>query len=60
MIEPGVSLSARWRSLLSAVLLLALAFQLFIFSRHPYYLDLMQAALKGELAPEPEKNHNRD
>jgi hypothetical protein len=38
------------------IFLLALAFQIFIFSRHPYYHDLMRAALRGELlAEEPAK-----
>ena len=34
------------------ILLLTLAFQVFIFSRHPYYLELVEAALHGELLPE--------
>ena len=37
------------------ILLLALAFQLFIYSRHPYYREVMLAALQGELVVE-EKN----
>ena len=38
------------------ILFLALAFQLFIYSRHPYYRELMEAALRGELVvEEPEK-----
>ena len=34
------------------LLLLALAFQLFIYSRHPYYRELMEAALRGDLVLE--------
>jgi hypothetical protein len=34
------------------ILFLALAFQLFIYSRHPYYRELMEAALHGELVME--------
>ena len=34
------------------LLLLALAFQLFIYSRHPYYREVMLAALQGELVVE--------
>jgi hypothetical protein len=34
------------------ILLLALAFQLFIYSRHPYYREIMLAALQGELVVE--------
>jgi hypothetical protein len=34
------------------ILLLALAFQLFIYSRHPYYRELMEAALRGDLIVE--------
>jgi hypothetical protein len=34
------------------ILALALAFQLFIYSRHPYYRELMEAALHGELVME--------
>ncbi len=34
------------------ILLLALAFQLFIYSRHPYYREVMLAALNGELVAE--------
>lgn len=34
------------------ILLLALAFQLFIYSRHPYYRELMEAALRGDLVVE--------
>ncbi|HEY3398239.1 MAG TPA: hypothetical protein VGM19_11360 [Armatimonadota bacterium] len=40
------------------IFLLALAFQVFIFSRHPYYREVMLAALNGELEreePEPKK-----
>ena len=34
------------------LLLLALAFQMFIYSRHPYYREVMLAALLGELVVE--------
>jgi hypothetical protein len=34
------------------LLLLALAFQLFIYSRHPYYREVMLAALQGDLVVE--------
>lgn len=34
------------------ILALALAFQLFIYSRHPYYRELMEAAMRGELVVE--------
>ena len=34
------------------ILLLAVAFQLFIYSRHPYYREVMLAALQGELVVE--------
>lgn len=37
------------------ILLLALAFQLFIYSRHPYYREVMLAALQGELVVEEKK-----
>lgn len=37
------------------MLLLALAFQLFIYSRHPYYREVMLAALNGELEVEDKK-----
>jgi hypothetical protein len=37
------------------ILLLGLAFQLFIYSRHPYYREVMLAALQGDLAVEEKK-----
>lgn len=37
------------------ILLLAVAFQLFIFSRHPYYRELMATALQGELVVEEDE-----
>ena len=33
------------------ILLMGAAYQLFIFSRHPYYIRLAEAALNGELLP---------
>jgi hypothetical protein len=38
------------------LLLLALAFQLFIYSRHPYYREVMLAALQGDLVVEEKKS----
>lgn len=41
------------------ILLLAVAFQLFIFSRHPYYREVMAAALRGELVAEEEEKDKK-
>ncbi len=37
------------------ILLLQLFYQLFVFSRHPYYLRLAEAALNAELLPSSER-----
>jgi hypothetical protein len=40
------------------LLLMAVSYQLFVLSRHPYYSEILQLAASGELvvtAPEPEK-----
>jgi hypothetical protein len=41
------------------VLLLGMAYQLFVLSRHPYYGELLMAAARGELvAPEEDANYD--
>ncbi len=42
------------------LLLLGLCYQLFVLSRHPYYLELAEAALDGELLPREDENADRD
>jgi len=37
------------------VLALAAAYQVFVLSRHPYYLDIMSAAARGRLVPESDE-----
>ncbi|MGD9498444.1 MAG: hypothetical protein AB7Y46_19275 [Armatimonadota bacterium] len=37
------------------ILLLGLAYQLFVVSRHPYYIQLAEAALAGELLPKEDE-----
>lgn len=39
------------------LLVLAIIYQLFVFSRHPYYNEVLQAAVRGEL-PTPEDDDN--
>jgi hypothetical protein len=41
------------------MLVLALCYQLFVFSRHPYYLELAEAALRGELLPREDAKATR-
>lgn len=41
------------------ILILGLCYQLFVFSRHPYYLQVARAAIIGELLPEPPEDRKR-
>jgi len=42
------------------LVLLGLAYQVFVLSRHPYYEEVLQAAARGELvAAEEDNNHHR-
>jgi len=38
------------------ILLLGLCYQLFVLSRHPYYVELAEAALGGELLPKEDED----
>lgn len=41
------------------ILLLGLFYQLFVLSRHPYYVDVAEAALRGELLPREDNRGSR-
>jgi len=41
------------------LIVLAAEYQIFVLSRHPYYLELMEMALRGELAVDDENNQKR-
>jgi len=42
------------------LLLLGLCYQLFVLSRHPYYLQLAEAALGGELLPKEDEDDGKN
>lgn len=41
------------------MLILTLCYQLFVFSRHPYYIELAEAAVRGELLPREDTKAGR-